>query len=251
VVVPFQPIEGRARWAVIALVAIMIVDLVSIGSDLLEIRLMDKLIDGDESALGDLDGDDLRQGIVALLYLVVAIAAAVFFIRWFRRAYENLDALGATRRYGLGWSIGSWFVPILNLWRPKQIANDIWKGSDPVRTSTELRITESSLPALLNAWWAAWIVASVLGTTILRTSFDTPTAGDAGMSTILFDDTSGAHQIRTAATLDAVASVIDVVAAVLAILVIRRLTAREMGRAGFLGVPDGTGTAASPSGTMA
>src|SRR5215213_2684690 len=33
------------------------------------------------------------------------------------------------RRYGTGWALGSWFVPILNAWRPKQIINDIWHQS--------------------------------------------------------------------------------------------------------------------------
>ncbi len=247
----FEPITGRARWAVIALVAIMVVDVLSIGSDILEIRLMDRLIDGDETAIADLDGDDLRQGVVALSYLVATIVAAVFFIRWFRRAYGNLDALGAKRRYGLGWAIGSWFVPFLNLWRPKQIADDIWRGSDPTYRATELGMTKTSVPGLLNGWWGAWIVASILGTTILRTSFDTPTAGDAGVSALLFGDTSGAEDIRTAAILDATASVIDIAAGVLAILVVRMLTARELERLRLLPASTDAGADESANATMA
>jgi len=261
-VVPFRPIEGRARWAVIALVAIIVVDVISIGSDLLEIRLMDRLIDGDESALDGLEGDDIRQGIVALLYLAGTITAAVFFIRWFHRAYENLDGLGAAtvRRYGTGWAIGSWFVPFLNLWRPKQIANDIWKGSDPQRTATELTIATSpqrrpgeqatSPPALLNVWWAAWIVTAVVGTALLQAVFDAPTAVDAGESFLFVRDTSGLHEIRTAATMDAIASAIDVVAGVLALLVIRMLTTRQVERARFLALA-ATETGTVHGGTMA
>ena len=51
------------------------------------------------------------------------------FIRWLSRAYKNLDvAAPGFRRYGHGWAIGSWFVPFLNLWRPKEIINDIHRG---------------------------------------------------------------------------------------------------------------------------
>ena len=32
---------------------------------------------------------------------------------------------------GAGWAIGPWFVPILNLFRPWQIAVETWEGSDP------------------------------------------------------------------------------------------------------------------------
>ncbi|MEK7257094.1 MAG: DUF4328 domain-containing protein, partial [Bacteroidota bacterium] len=34
--------------------------------------------------------NDLRQGILSILYLAGFILAAVFFILWFRRAYWNL-----------------------------------------------------------------------------------------------------------------------------------------------------------------
>ena len=66
----------------------------------------------------------------------VFIATGVFFLFWFHRAYRNLPALGGDRRYGTGWAIGSWFVPFLNAWRPKQIVNDIWRESG-ARTTDE------------------------------------------------------------------------------------------------------------------
>ena len=49
---------------------------------------------------------------------------------WMFRAYNNVDAVApGARRYDGGWAIGSWFVPILNLFRPKQIINDIWRAA--------------------------------------------------------------------------------------------------------------------------
>jgi hypothetical protein len=52
--------------------------------------------------------------------------------RLFRRAYRNLPALGAeSPRFSSGWAVGAWFVPFLNLVRPKQIMDDIWRASDP------------------------------------------------------------------------------------------------------------------------
>jgi hypothetical protein len=70
-----------------------------------------------------------RIALAALILIIVYLIGAVIFLFWFHRAYANLDALGARRRHGKGWSIGGWFVPILNLFRPKQIVNDIWRGS--------------------------------------------------------------------------------------------------------------------------
>ncbi len=77
--------------------------------------------------------------------------------RGFLRAYANGPALGLhDPRFGKGWAIGAWFVPILNLFRPKQIANDIWRGSDsalPAHASDSWY--NRPTPVLLAWWWAA------------------------------------------------------------------------------------------------
>jgi Domain of unknown function (DUF4328) len=85
----------------------------------------------------ELDDNDVRQGLVAAADFILVTATAVFFLLWFYRAYRTLTSLGVScLRWGYGWAIGGWFVPILSLWRPKQIANDIWRESAP-RTTDE------------------------------------------------------------------------------------------------------------------
>ena len=88
------------------------------------------------------------------------LAAAIAFIVWFRRAYRNTAGLGATgMRYKPGWSTGAWFVPILNLFRPKQISNDIWRASDPELPRQATGWQGNEVHALIHWWWAIWIVA--------------------------------------------------------------------------------------------
>src|SRR3954447_3617244 len=53
--------------------------------------------------------------------VVVQLVASLAFLPWFHRSYRNVARVGAHVRYGTGWAIGAWFVPILSLWRPKQI----------------------------------------------------------------------------------------------------------------------------------
>src|SRR6476469_8990659 len=116
------PLAGRARWAVIALVAVIATDVFAIGSDWLEIDLMNRVLDGADVSLDDLDSNDTRQGIAGLLSFGAFIAAVFLFLRWFHAAYRNLKALGQPNlRFTTGWAIGGWFVPFINLWRPKQI----------------------------------------------------------------------------------------------------------------------------------
>jgi hypothetical protein len=227
-----RPLEGRARWTVIALAAVVVADVLAIGSDWLEVDLMNRVLDGEDVALSELDSNDNRQAGAAVLVLAAYLVAVVFFIRWFHAAYANLRALGrADLRFGTGWAIGAWFVPFLNLWRPKQIANDIWRGSDPRTRAQDATWKDGAVPTFVDLWWAAWIVATFVGNFAFRAWFRTDTA----------------EEIRTATYADIASLVLDVVAAALAIVVVRRLTARQGERVRRLPLTEGAGATMQPA----
>ncbi|MFF3407259.1 DUF4328 domain-containing protein [Streptomyces sp. NPDC002742] len=50
----------------------------------------------------------------------------------------------------MGWTIGAWFVPLVNLVAPRRLVLDIGRASS---TSWE----EKRDTTLVNLWWAAWI----------------------------------------------------------------------------------------------
>ena len=94
---------------------------------------------------------DLDLQILSALRLVAYVIAAVVWIRWFRRAYENVAALrSGVRRYSVGWAVWGWFVPIISVFRPKQIANDLWMSGDP-----KGRLSEP--PGFLLGWWLLFL----------------------------------------------------------------------------------------------
>jgi hypothetical protein len=49
-----------------------------------------------------------------------------------------------------GWTIGAWFIPLVNLVAPRRLVLDIGRASS---TSWE----ETRDTTLVNLWWAAWI----------------------------------------------------------------------------------------------
>lgn len=51
----------------------------------------------------------------------------------------------------MGWTIGGWLVPVLNLFRPKQIANDLWRAGD-VQGGPDVS-------ALVTWWWLTFLVS--------------------------------------------------------------------------------------------
>jgi len=67
------------------------------------------------------------QSILSLVLLLVQVAGAVFFILWFRRAYANLHRLDTVEvNHADSWAVWSWFIPILNFFRPYNIMKEIW-----------------------------------------------------------------------------------------------------------------------------
>ena len=128
--------------------------------------------------LSMLESSDLRVGAMALLDVVVFLTAFGFLIAWTNRAYRNLPALGANDlRFTPGWAVGGWFVPFLNFVRPKQIMNDIWRGSSPEDYSGDDWRGRSVTP-LLHWWWGLWIVGGLLS----YSSFSAPADPSAAQS---------------------------------------------------------------------
>jgi eukaryotic-like serine/threonine-protein kinase len=212
----YQPLSGRGKWAERALIALAILNVIGAVSAFAAYRLYQH----DVITPDELDTTDLREGLVALVTLVALIVTIVLFIRWFRRAYLNLPALGAEPlRFKSWWTIGGWFIPIANLFRPKQIANDIWRASEPdAPPSQGTSWHDDDVPPLFQWWWAFFLVGNWLDNIALRVEASA-------------DDIDS---YRRAAAVTMVTDVIDAAGAVLAVLVVRRTTRRQESRAARL-----------------
>src|SRR5262245_47029848 len=90
----FDGLGGRARWAMVALGAMVVIDLLAVGSDFLEWRLIAGA-EGGVLTVADAEANDTRQAVMGFLQFAGYVAGAILFLRWFRRAYLNLPALGA------------------------------------------------------------------------------------------------------------------------------------------------------------
>lgn len=84
----------RARWVQRLLVAMLVLGVVALVSDLLEHALLTRLARG-EATVAEADANDLRQSIVGIIATVVYIATIIFFLRWFHRA-DTPDELMAS-----------------------------------------------------------------------------------------------------------------------------------------------------------
>lgn len=146
-------------------------------------------------------------GILAeLLVICIQLAAAICFLVWTYRLAKNLRAFGVEGlRFTPAWAVGYFFVPILSFYRPYQAFREIWRASDPApvgRVGQDWQRVKP--PSLLLGWWTAWIVSNAFGGVIFRAL-----------------DMAGNYRF------DAVVLVLNTLSALLAILVVRRLTERQ------------------------
>jgi hypothetical protein len=108
------------------------------------------------------DADD-AVSVASVVVLALVIATGVVFIIWQWRTAKNAEALGRTgARYGPGWSIGGWFIPIGNLWIPVSIIQGFWRASSPGSTPG-MRWRDAPRSALIGWWWALFLISGVFG----------------------------------------------------------------------------------------
>ena len=199
----YEPLRGRAASAAAVFGLLLVLDVVAVGSSLLEVQLLDRIAVGENVTDAELNANDTRQGMIGVGQFALFVACVVTFIRWLHRAYKNMDSIGPPyRRFDTGWAIGAWFVPVLNLWRPKQIANDVYDSGFPQRHGR---------PFWLHLWWAGWLISNVLGRIAFPDLGDNPTLPQLRQDSINYMISDG----------------FDVAALALAIVTIRVLTKRQ------------------------
>jgi hypothetical protein len=110
------------------------------------------------------------SGLFVLLTLVAVVIACI----WQHRAASAARALGLPARHSPGWGVGSWFVPVVNLFVPYQAIRDCLPPGDPTRK-------------LVLAWWlilmGAWSTALA---SQLAAYFSRPVGIGFGIPSLLF-----------------------------------------------------------------
>lgn len=187
-------------------------------SNYMQYELAKRAIAGRNAPQQEIESNDARQGILGIATLLLYLATAVVFVIWFHRLYANLEPLGALKlNHATGWAAGCWFVPFLNLVRPVQIAQEIWRKSDPEAGPHIARETGSS--ALIGAWWALWLISSIIGNVSAQLTWSVKTPND----------------LQSASSLSMVSDGATILAGILALAVVTQLDGRQAARAEAVG----------------
>jgi hypothetical protein len=212
-----RPNSERAKLAVIMVGAVMVMNLIALLSSYMQLELLQQLKAGVFLADDVLNSNDTRERLVGIIFIVVSITSAVFFIQWFRRAYYNLHIRTGNCENSEGWAAGAWFVPFVCLYRPYHIMLELWnKTTDLVEEKNKAEGTEGNTThrfsaQLVGTWWTLWILSNVIGRVMLKKAFDNATIDNLISST----------------QFSMVDSVFSLVLGVVTILMIREYAKRE------------------------
>jgi hypothetical protein len=162
------------------------------------------------------DRADLISGSLGIVAALALFGAAVVFIVWLWRVRWNAEMFcRGEHRLTRGWVLGSWICPVVNLWYPKWVVDDVVAASDP-RTPPQIESLRG-IPGtrLVWAWWLTWVVGLVLDNVAQRSVLD----GEPPLS-----------ELRTNAVMSGISAVSTTAAAILAVILIQHVNELQLNR---------------------
>ena len=146
---------------------------------------------------------------VAITGLIVLLVTGIVWVVWQYRSQANLHAARLRELgYTPGWVVGWWLIPFANLVKPFQTVRELWKAS----SGADAWWLSPTWP-LIGWWWAAWIAALVLGR----------------VATAVFNGAATLDTLISSSWLYLVYEVVVIIAAVLAIAIVRAVIERQAG----------------------
>jgi hypothetical protein len=146
------------------------------------------------------------------LLVVTLLCTGIAFICWLYRARVNLYYFGVyDLRWKPGWTIGGWFLPIVNVVIPLLVVNEVDRASEARASAADGRARSSRDVFVM--WAITWTGFLVLDRV---TSVATPSVVDLS-----------ARDLSRYTSLSVLSAVLQIAAAVFAIRLVRRVTANQ------------------------
>ena len=187
----------------VLLIISLFVSIVSIISDIMQINLLGTF----NYSQSEAEANDARQLIIALISIGVFIITGIFFLIWIYRANSNCCGFTTgNMEFTPGWSVGWYFIPFANLYKPYRVMKEIWNVSD----NPDHWQSQSSSP-LLVSWWTLWLLSGFFGQLSFRLSM-------------------GAHTIsalKTATTISILSGLINIPLDIICIVLISAIFAKQ------------------------
>jgi len=152
----YRPIGNLTDWLVRFSIVMIILSIISMAAAFYV--TLSGAIDESQFTIAD---------IIGTISFIVSIPIIIILLVWFYRATKNINSFGAKYVNSPGMAVVWWFIPIVNLWKPHEVAQQIWRASNP-----EIKLTEGTewrkVPSsnIITKWWVLGLV-SIFGAIVV------------------------------------------------------------------------------------
>ena len=151
----FRSISKITKWLVILSIATIVIALINTGA-FFAINYQTRDVQLQSTVLVFL--------IIAALILIIEIVALIMTLYWFYRANKNIHVFGAKEVSSPIMAVVWWFIPILDLWKPHSVAQQIWKASNPqIILSNGIEWKNSPSSNVIIIWWVLFLLSIFIG----------------------------------------------------------------------------------------
>ena len=176
--------EQRAKNAILLIWIVLALEIVNFISSYFQYDLLQTMVNGGSVSERTAMTNDGREQTLGIISFIIFFISGITFIMWFRRAYYNLNQK-ASLAYSDGWAAGSWFVPIINLYRPYQIMKELYVETKKLLENKGISGEVNYTTNYLAWWWALWIINGILGQIVFRASLYANTIDELSFSTVM------------------------------------------------------------------
>jgi hypothetical protein len=181
---PFKSAHGLAQASVACLIVVITCYFLEVIYSIAFVAFFPNLGESEDMSASETVMSLLALGIIAVKVLFF-IATVVSFLMWLYRAYKNLEAFNVQNlNTSAGWAVGYWFIPILNLFKPLKVVNELYHGSNPETAEQGYAFSDTGTPAIHGFWWACWILSNFANR--IASAIE-KSAKDVTNSSVLFD----------------------------------------------------------------
>lgn len=205
------------------LIANIAASVLAIAVDWIQFELVSRIAGGEYYTDAELTRSDNLMILTSQFQLGIYILTGILFLVWLYRASRNLRAFDIEGlKFRPGWTVGWWFIPIFNIFRPYQAIAEVWRASSPPvgEESTAFSWRLAKEPRLLSFWWSFWLLSTFIGSIAGQIMYRAETPAE----------------VMDATSLMAFTDAFDIVPAVLLVLVVRSIDRRQTGTGRRLGL---------------
>ena len=157
-----KPLDKMSGTLALLLKIHIAVTIVAVGAGFYEYQVYSSA-PAEVDVAQDWMASDGLTAVVGLMQMLMFLSVGIVFLCWIYRANKNLGILSKyPMRFTPGWSIGWYFIPVANLFKPFQAMDEIYVRS---KNTTEAN------SRILGWWWLFWIASGVAGQIAMRMTF--------------------------------------------------------------------------------